>query len=133
MFTLEKTLYRTLRRLVVSSGFTSAMATVLMEKFRGLEQMKSVWECFDPKNEKLSKFMPQKVWQPLKTAQQMRNEVVHGKLVYSTAAYAAAAADLLVAMELIRAELETRYGYDGWTKGKIRKKSKLHMDPHVKV
>ena len=42
MFTAEKTLYRTLRQLVISSGFPSTQADVLMGKFKGIESIKSI-------------------------------------------------------------------------------------------
>jgi hypothetical protein len=55
--------------------------------------------------------------------------IVHGKLVYLTGVYVSAAADLLAAMQLMRAELEKRYGYDSRAMAKIRRKSELHAEP----
>ncbi len=133
MFTAEKTLYRTLRQLVVSSGFPSTQADTLMAKFNGIESIKSVWACFDPKHEKLSDFTNQGTLKSIADAQKMRNKLVHGTAVYSQTTCKAVTNDVLKALDDLRTTLDQRYGYDGWTVIKRRIKSTLHADPRVKT
>ena len=133
MFTVEKTLYRTLRQLVLSSGFPSTQADVLMSKFKGIENIKSVWSCFDPRHEKLSDFMKQGTWKFIADAQTKRNKLVHGIPVYSQDDCQAAANDVLAALDDLRNTLDQRYGFDGWSAMKRRIKSTLHADPRVKT
>ena len=133
MFTAEKTLYRTLRLLVVSSGFPSTQADTLMGKFKGIENIKSVWACFDPKNEKLSDFTKQGTLKSIADAQTMRNKLVHGIAVYSPAHCQEVTNDVLTALDDLRQTLDQRYGFDGWTVIKRRIKSTLHADPRVKT
>jgi hypothetical protein len=115
MFTAEKTLYRTLKQLVLSSGFPSTQADVLMGKFKGIENIKSVWSCFDPKHEKLSDFTNQGTLKSIADAQRMRNKLVHGITVYSQDDCQAAANDVLTALDDLRKTLNHRYGFDGWS------------------
>lgn len=133
MFTVEKTLYRTLRQLVVSSGFPSTQADVLMGKFKGIENIKSVWSCFDPKHKKLSDFTKQGTLKSIADAQTMRNKLVHGIAVYSQANCQAAANDVLTALDDLRNTLDHRYGFDGWSTMTRRIKSTLHADPRIKT
>ena len=53
VFTIEKTLRRTLRQLIVSAGFTSAMADKVIRNLRGLDAIKTGWELYDPHHRKL--------------------------------------------------------------------------------
>ncbi len=133
MFTAEKTLYRTLRQLVVSSGFPSTQADTLMGKFKGIDGIKSVWACFDPKHEKLSDFTKQGTLKSIADAQTMRNKLVHGINVYSQAEYQTVTNDVLTALDDLRKTLNQRYGFDGWALMKRRLKSTLHADPRVKT
>jgi hypothetical protein len=133
MFTVEKTLYRTLRQLIVSAGFPSSQADTLMGRFRGIENIKQVWACFDPKNEPLSKFIPQTTLKIVMDAQTMRNNMVHGKSVYKLADCRDGAKDVLKALDSIRSLLESRYGCDGWSVARRRIKNTLHADPRVKT
>ena len=133
MFTAEKTLYRTLRQLVVSSGFPSVQADVLMSKFKGIDNLKAVWSCFDPKHEKLSDFIKQGTLKSIADAQTMRNKLVHGVAVYSEANCQVAANDVLTPLDDLRETLNQRYGFDGWSAMTRRMKSSLHADPRVKT
>jgi hypothetical protein len=133
MFTVEKTLYRTLRQLVVSAGFPSTQADVLMNKFKGIENIKQVWVCFDPKNEALAKFISQADLKTIMDTQTMRNNMVHGKTVYKLSECEEKAKEVLKALDNIRKLLEDRYGFDGWSTVKRRIKNTLHADPRVKT
>ena len=133
VFTLEKTLFRTLRQLVVSAGFPSVQADDLMAKFRGIENIKQVWACFDPLHEGMSSFVPQTTLQKISTAQKKRNDLVHGKKVFKLSDCRQTTEEVLQALDEVRTLLEARYGFDGWSKMKRRIKSTLHADPRVKL
>lgn len=133
MFTVEKTLYRTLRQLVVSAGFPSVQADTLMGRFRGIESIKQVWVCFDPHNEPLFKFVKSSALKVIADAQTMRNKMVHGSAVYKVEDCKNTALEVLDALDTLRSALNDRYGFDGWTPMKRRIKSTLHADPRVKT
>lgn len=133
MFTVEKTLYRTLRQLVVSSGFPSTQAETLMGRFKGIESIKQVWVCFDPKHEPLSKFVQATTLKSIADGQTMRNKLVHGTAVYNLLDCKDMASEVLSALDQLRTAFDARYGYDGWKVMKRRNKSTLHADPRVKT
>jgi hypothetical protein len=131
VFTIEKTLRRVLRALVVSAGFPSVQATILMKKFDGLNKMKEVWECFDPDNRKLSDFVAPSTLQAIAETQGKRNDLVHGSRVYGVAECEREAGRALQALDDLRQTFRQEYGYDGWSKLKVRKTSTLHADQRV--
>ncbi|OGW68080.1 MAG: hypothetical protein A3H49_11755 [Nitrospirae bacterium RIFCSPLOWO2_02_FULL_62_14] len=133
VFTIEKTLRRVLRALVILAGFPSTQATVLMGKFDGMDKVKQIWECFDPQLEKLSNFVAPATLQAIAETQTMRNKLVHGSQVFALGKCKDEAERALRALDDLRQTMEDRYGYDGWTKIKARKTSALHLDPRVKV
>jgi len=133
MFTFEKTLYRTLRLLVISAGFPSNQADRLMNYFRGIENIKQIWPCFDPRNKPLSAFLIPSTLETIKNAQEKRNNLVHGKKVYKLSVYRDMSIDVLNALDDVRRSFETRYGSDGWSPIKKRIKNALHTDPRVRV
>lgn len=132
VFTIEKTLKRVLRALVLSAGFPSVQATTLMDKFDGLNKIKEVWHCFDPLHQKLSEFLPPQTLQAIAETQKMRNKLVHGAKVFQMDLCKQETERALLALDTIRNTFEARYGFDGWSPMKPRKKSALHSDPKVK-
>lgn len=58
MFTVEKTLRRTLRQIVVSAGFASKYADKIVGNLRGLDALKKAWEIYEPSNVQLSSIIP---------------------------------------------------------------------------
>jgi len=54
MFTVEKTLRRTLRQIVVSAGFVSKNANKVVSYLRGLHALKGARDIYTPNNKKLS-------------------------------------------------------------------------------
>jgi hypothetical protein len=133
VFTVEKTMRRVLRALIVSAGFPTAQTNVLMMKFDGLGKIKDVWECFDPVHERLSDFVAPTTLQVIAEAQRMRNELVHGSKVFALNRCKHEAERVLKALTELRATFKSRYGYDGWSKIRSRKKSALHADPRVRI
>lgn len=132
-FTVEKTLRRTLRQLVVSAGFMSKVADRIVGGYRGLEAIKNSWDIYDPSHKKLSDIISDNDWRVIKHSAEMRNKLVHGERVYSVAACSVAANEAISAMLNIKNSLELEYGYSGWTVASSRKKSMLHSDPKVKI
>jgi len=133
VFTIEKTLCRTLKQLIVSSGFPSRYADVILKQFQGLDKIKKVWPCFDPNNEGLPSIIGDANWQIIPQAQTMRNKLVHGERVYTLNECHKTAVDMLSALDATREAFNLRYGFDGWSTLSVRIRSALHKDPRVKT
>lgn len=133
VFTVEKTLHRTLKQLIVSAGFPSKQAEALISQFKGMEKAKQVWPCFDPRHEALSTFVAPPTLKTIAEAQTMRNKLVHGTAVFSQAVCEATARAVLVALDDLKKSLDVRYGFNGWTKVSVRRTSRLHADAKVTV
>jgi hypothetical protein len=130
-FTVEKTLRRTLRQLVVSSGFTSTAADRLVGNLRGLEAVKNSWDIYDPLHRKLTDLLAQPDWKLFKNSAEMRNKMVHGERVYDLAVCKKQAQETLMALDRVKIFFDKEYGYSGWTTTSKRLKSRLHVDPKV--
>ncbi len=133
VFTVEKVLRRTLKELMVSAGFTSKAANTLLEQIRGFKNIKDVWSCFDPAGESLPTIVGNAHWQTISPSVTMRNKLVHGDRVYNLAECKAQAEKVLKSLEKIEKTFQPRYGYSGWKAFSVRRKSKLHLDPRVKI
>jgi hypothetical protein len=133
VFTTEKTFYRVLKKLVISAGFPATQADVVLGAFRGFENVKKAWECFDPKHKRLTVFLSNKQLQTISEAQTMRNRLVHGQSVYKLSKCRDTAERMLVVLEDVRKTFKKRYGFDGWNRIKLREKSYLHSNPMVKT
>ena len=132
-FTVEKTLRRTLRELVISSGFASKIADRLVGNLRGLEAVKGSWDIYDPKSRKLTDLLCQEDWRLFKECAEMRNKMVHGERVYDLADCKKRAEAVLTALNRTKALFDQEYGYSGWTTASKRIKPRLHADPRVLV
>ena len=133
VFTTEKSFYRVLKRLVISAGFPAKQADVVLGAFRGFDNVKKAWECFDPKHERLTAFLSSKQLQTIAEAQSMRNRLVHGQKVYKLSKCRKTAESMLIVLEDVRKAFKKRYGFDGWSPMKLRKASYLHAHPTVKI
>jgi hypothetical protein len=131
MFTVEKTLRRTLRQLVVSAGFPSSIADTIVGQLRGLDAIKSAWQIYDPRHRKLTDLIAGGDWQAFTTAAGMRNKLVHGVRVYSLADCQQQTVATLAALDNMKTLFDNEYGYSGWTILKVRRSSRLHLDPKV--
>lgn len=131
-FTVEKTLRRTLRQLIVSAGFPSRLAEKLVGNFRGLDAIKTAWEYYDPKHRALLEVIDQADWNAFKKIAEMRNSLVHGTRVYNLQICANETTAGLLSLDHTKIALDAEYGYSGWEKGRTRRTSKLHADPAVK-
>lgn len=128
-FTIEKTLRRTLRHIVVSCGFQSKMAEKIVEGLRGLDAIKRAWELYDPHHRSLPIVVGNNDWATFHETASMRNKLVHGERVYDLAHCQRQANDALAALDRLKATLDTVYGYSGWERLRVRKISRLHTDP----
>lgn len=130
-FTVEKTLRRTLRQIILSAGFPSSISDKIVRSLGGLEKLRSSWEIYDPRHRKLAQLITKADWDIFTRAAQMRNELVHGVRVYDLVECRAQTAAVLAALHRLKALLDQEYGYSGWERARIRKKSTLHSSPLV--
>ena len=119
------------RQLIISAGFPSKQASILLQGLRGFENIKKYWECFDPQNNRLSEFINPSDIHIISEAQTIRNNLVHGKNVYKQEIYKEKTTSLLKSLNTVRNIFQQRYGFDGWGRIKPRKVSTLHIDPKV--
>lgn len=132
-FTVEKILRRTLKQLVISSGFTSSHADRIVGNFRGFDSLKSNWDLYDPHGEKLTSIISDRDWKTFKESSEMRNQLVHGLAVYNLEKCHEQTGKLMAAMDSLKTELDRRYGFSGWSKIKKRLKPSLHHDPKIQA
>jgi len=133
MFTVEKTLRRTLRQIVVSAGFASKQADKLVGNLKGLDALKNAWELYEPNNKKLTEIIPPEDWKQFKEAAMMRNKMIHGERVYELETCEKEAIHVLTALDKLKINFDTLYGYSGWETFSKRIKTQLHSDPKVKI
>lgn len=131
IFTVEKTLRRMLKQLMVSAGFRSTDANTLCESLRGIEAIKANWPVFDPSHRSLPSMIPNKQWARIAEGIKMRNKLVHGARVFDLAKCKDQAEAVLDGLDALRTEFKNTYGYDGWDRVAVRRKSQLHTDPKV--
>ena len=133
VFTVEKTLRRTLKLLIISCGFKSTIADKIINSLKGLDAMKNAWEYYDPNHMKLLDIINQADWKTIKDNAEKRNQLVHGIRVYGKTVCKEETKKTIVSLKNIKKALENNYSYSGWTTIKIRKTSKLHIDSKVKT
>jgi hypothetical protein len=133
VFTYEKTIHRTLKQLIVSSGFRSKDAEKLLKNIQGFERQKKVWSCFDPKNRNLPELIDNNHWQHINKAVKMRNNLVHGARAYNLEQCREMSERILDLISHTIEAFETIYGFNGWERIAVRIKSKLHSDQKVKI
>jgi hypothetical protein len=132
-FTVEKTLRRTLREIVVSAGFASKQADKIVRGCNGLEALKRNWEIYDPNNKALTDIVPKTDWAQFRKVATMRNKMVHGERVYELATCKTESKVTLVALDRLKNSFDQLYGYSGWTTYSRRIKHTLHSDPKVRT
>lgn len=126
-FTVEKTLRRTLRQIVVLAGFRSNIAEKIVGNLRGLDAVRKAWELYDPQHRTLTSIVIEADWKVIKDAAEMRNKLVHGERVFNLDDCRRKAMDTLAALDRLKDTLDQEYKYSGWGRLKVRKKSRLHV------
>ncbi len=133
VFTVEKMLRRTLRQMIVSAGFTSKAAEKLINSATGLNALKERWFIYEPNHKSLVEIIGNSDWQQIDTLAKMRNKLIHGVRVYEIEECKKQAEKLLFILDNVKQKLDASYGYSGWERLSSRKKSKLHIDPKIKI
>lgn len=133
VFTAEKTIRRTLQQLIISSGFKSVIANKIIKRLNGIYQLIDAWEIYDPHHRKLSEIIDVNDIKTIKEAAQKRNKLIHGERVFNLEVYKKETKEVLNALNRIKNKFDNEYNYSGWTNISIRKISKLHLDPKVKI
>ena len=133
VFTFEKTIHRTLKQLIISSGFTNKDADKLLKRLQGFKSQKEIWSCFDPNGKTLPVIIGNKHWQYIEPAVTMRNRMVHGSHAYNLNKCKEMAKNILNLIDDTIVAFNNEYNYDGWSTIKIRRKSTLHSDPKVNI
>lgn len=133
VFTAEKMLRRTLRQIIVSAGFTSKSAEQLIIFAKGLTALKEQWLIYEPNQRSLVDVIGNQEWQQICTLAKMRNKLIHGIRVYEADYCKEQAEKFLFTLDAVKQKLEETYGYSGWDRLSSRKKSKLHLDPKIKI
>lgn len=131
VFTVEKTLRRTLNQLIVSSGFSTKIAKKILKKIRGIESIKNNWIFYDPKHRRLLDIIGEDNWRQIKKYSEMRNDFAHGGYVHSLKNCEDATHELLSILSDIKMKFKKNYGFSGWERLAPRPKSYLHRDPKV--
>ena len=133
VFTVEKTLSRTLRQIIVSAGFASKQADKLIGNIKGFDAIKNSWEVYEPSNQKLTDLILSEDWKQFKDAATMRNKMIHGERVYELETCRKETVKVLSALERLKLNFDEIYGYSGWSTFVKRLKPQLHTDPKAKV
>lgn len=133
VFTVEKTLRRTFRQLVISSGFNSKYADRVLKLFKGIDSLMKAWDIFDPKHRKLSEILSSDDYRVIKEASNKRNKIIHGEQVLTKEVCKIETQKVLVTLDNVKNKLDLEYGYSGWSLIKSRIKSRLHIDPKVLI
>ena len=124
VFTLEKTLRRSLRCCAVKRGFTSKQAEKLFANM-GFKNLQEMWPVFAPHQDSLSTYIGHANWQHVPAAVTMRNKLVHGERVYNLSECQEKTAQVLTALQSFQARLRIDIGFDGWTRIPVRIKPAL--------
>ena len=124
VFTLEKTMRRSLRYMAVRRGFTSKQAEALF-KNAGFNVLKEQWPIFHPNGLSLADTVGQSSWQRVPNIVTMRNKLAHGERAYKLADCDAEARHVIGVIRGFAGLLKGSIGYDGWTRLPVRKKSAL--------
>lgn len=124
VFTVEKTLKRTLKALLVFRGFPSKHAEKIVGRYT-FNQIKNAWECFDIGHRTLHEIIGNDKWQYLPKAVEMRNKLVHGQRVYNLEKCKARTEKVLEALKKMQEVFSDEYNYDGWNRIPVRRKSEL--------
>ena len=109
VFTLEKTIRRSLRLAIISRGFTGKQADQLLDR-KGFEDLKNLWDVFEKNHNSLPKFVGNQHWQFVPEAVRRRNQLVHGGRVYSLAECKLYAEHTLEAIRILRERVIADYG-----------------------
>jgi hypothetical protein len=95
--------------------------------------LKEQWLIYEPHQRTLVEVIGNQEWQQICTLAKMRNKLIHGIRVYEAEYCQEQAEKFLFTLDIVKEKLEVAYGYSGWERLAARKKSKLHIDPKIKI
>ena len=132
VFTVEKTIRRTLHQLIISSGFSTEITKKILKDIRGLEAIKKNWSYYDPENKTIVDIIGNDNCTKITNYFKMRNKIIHGIHVYNLETCRESTIDLLSVLDDIKIRFKNNYDFDGWEKLSPRPKSYLHVDSKVR-
>lgn len=113
IFTLEKTMRRSLKIAILARGFSMKQSQRLTER-KGFNDLKEMWDLFDSSYRTLPTFLGNTHWQHVPAAVDMRNKLVHGAKVYKLADCRLFAAHVVAALTALQAKVQAEYKRDPW-------------------
>lgn len=113
VFTLEKTMRRSLKIAILARGFSLKQSQRLTER-KGFNDLKSMWDLFDKDYRSLSIFIGEDFWQHVLPAVEMRNKLVHGVRTYNSTACKNSAVHVLSALKKLHETVQIEYKCDPW-------------------
>ncbi|SHM83191.1 hypothetical protein [Polaribacter sp. KT 15] len=132
VFTVEKTIRRTFKQLIVTQGFKRTMADKIVKQSNGLNKLIDNWEIYAPKNRKFSDLIENDDIKIIKEAATMRNKLIHGEKVFSLEICKQETEKVLKSLERIKNCFEKEYAYSGWEIIKEKKRRKNNNASKVK-
>ena len=124
VFTMEKTILRTLRFCALNRGFTSKQCDQIFENM-GFKNLTMAWPVFERDYRTLPEFIGNNVWQHVPGAVAMRNKMVHGSRGYNLSDCREKALRVKNAIEVLRDTAMQDLGCDPWNRLPGKKKASL--------
>lgn len=115
VFTLEKTMRRSLKIAIYSRGFSLKQSQRFTER-KGFNELKDMWDLFDKDFRTLPAFIGNQHWQYIPKAVEMRNKLVHGVQVYKLSECKLFVTHVLSALKQLRATVQAEYRRDPWVR-----------------
>ena len=113
VFTLEKTMRRSLKIAILARGFSLKQSQRFTER-KGFAELKEMWDLFDKEHRTLPVLVGNQDWQNIPAAVEMRNKLVHGANVYKLSECKLFAGHVLTALKKLRSTVQSEYRRDPW-------------------
>lgn len=124
VFTLEKTVRRSLKLAILARGFSLKQSDRLVEG-KGFKELREYWDIFEKNHRPLPEFIGNVDWQFVPEVVTMRNKLVHGQKVYKLSECEIYTKHILNALKRLHANVKKEYGKDPWVRISGRIKPKL--------
>lgn len=113
VFTLEKTMRRTMKIILLRRGFSVKEAERLIDR-KTFGELREMWNLFEKDHRTLPALIGDSNWQAVPRAVEMRNKLVHGAKVFKLADCKNRAELVLNAIRVLRERAIAEYGLDPW-------------------
>jgi hypothetical protein len=124
VFTLEKLMRRSLKLAILSRGFTSTQAETLINR-KGFKELTISWPIFEKHHRGLSTVIGNRLWQHIRKAVKMRNDLVHGNRVYPLDDCRSYAEHVVSSLRYLHSRMLEDLRRDPWSKLPVRRKPQL--------